>query len=218
MSGKSAGKERIGVVLGDGNALMLSALSEKIQRDSRFSLVSTVSSAENFISTVMRLPVSVGVIDWSLPVLGGQRLIEALREQTGAPRIVVYADDNNGELCRRAMAAGAAGFCSRAKPVEDLLDAIATVADGNMVFPFLDIRDLQGDPVFQLTRRERGLLEAMAQGRTNKELATEFNLSVNTVKFHLSNLYDKLSVKNRSQAIAFYFSAQMSGDWAASTK
>ncbi|MGB0506872.1 MAG: LuxR C-terminal-related transcriptional regulator [Pikeienuella sp.] len=218
MNNAAIAKGKIDVVLGDGNALMLSALSEKVQRDSRFSLVATVSSAENFISTVMRLPVTVGVIDWSLPVLGGQRMIEALRDQAAAPRIVVYADDNHGDLSRRALAAGAAGFCSRAKPVEELLDAIATVADGNMVFPFLDIRDLQADPVFQLTRRERGLLEAMAQGRTNKELASEFSLSVNTVKFHLSNLYDKLSVKNRTQAIAFYFSAQMSGDWAASTK
>ena len=55
----------------------------------------------------------------------------------------------------------------------------------------------------------------MAEGRTNKELATEFSVSVNTVKFHLSNLYDKLGVKNRSQAISFYFAARMEGDWKA---
>ena len=59
------------------------------------------------------------------------------------------------------------------------------------------------------------MLEAMAEGRTNKELAAEFSVSVNTVKFHLSNLYDKLGVKNRAQAISYYFSARMEGDWKA---
>lgn len=203
----------IEVIVADGNALMLSALSEKFLRDPRFSLVATVSTAEAFLSTAIRMPVPLGVIDWALPALGGQRLLEVLRDQPGAPRVVVYAEDRGGETPRRALAAGAAGFCPRSAPVEELLDICADAAAGRMVFPFLDVRDLQADPIFQLTKRERAMLEAMAEGRTNKELAAEFDVSVNTVKFHLSNLYDKLGVKNRSQAISFYFSARMEGDW-----
>ena len=201
------------LIIADGNALMLSALSEKFQRDPRFSLVSTVATAENFLSMSIRMPVALGVIDWSLPLLGGQRLLEVLRGQEQAPRVVVYAEDRGGDVARRALAAGAAGFCPRATPVEDLLDICLDVAAGKMVFPFLDVRELQADPIFQLTKRERALLESMAEGRTNKQLAEAFGLSVNTVKFHLSNLYEKLDVRNRSQAIAFYFSARMEGDW-----
>ena len=74
-----------------------------------------------------------------------------------------------------------------------------------MVFPFLDVRKLQQDPIEQLSRRERALLEALSTGMTNRELAKEFEISANTVKFHLSNLFEKLSVKNRTQAIAFYY-------------
>lgn len=206
-------KRQVEVVVADGNALMLSALSEKFQRDRRFSLVSTVASAESFLSTVIRLPVSIGVIDWSLPRLGAQRVIEVLRDQPSSPRIIVYAEDRGGETARKALAAGAAGFCPRSAPVEELLDIAAEVADGRMVFPFLDVRDLQADPTFNLTRREKAMLEAMARGRTNKELAREFDVSVNTVKFHLSNLYDKLSVRNRAQAISFYFSSRLDGEW-----
>lgn len=203
----------IELVIADGNALMLSALSEKFQRDPRFSLVSTVASAENFLSMVIRMPVPLGVIDWSLPVLGGQRLLEVLRGQPQAPRVVVYADDRGGDLARKALAAGAAGFCARSAPVEDLLEICTDVAAGKMVFPFLDVRALQADPIFQLTKREKAMLESLAEGRTNKQLAEVFGLSVNTVKFHLSNLYEKLSVRNRAQAIAFYFSARLEGDW-----
>ncbi len=205
----------IDIIVADGNALMLSALSEKFNRDARFSLVSTVATAENFLTTVIRMPVQIGVIDWALPLLGGQRLLEVLRDQPNAPRCVVYADDRSGETARRALAAGAAGFCARSAPVEEMLDVCAEVAAGRMVFPFMDVRALQADPIFSLTKRERALLESMAEGRTNKELATEFSVSVNTVKFHLSNLYDKLGVKNRSQAISFYFAARMEGDWKA---
>ena len=203
----------IEIIVADGNALMLSALSEKFNRDARFSLVSTVSSAENFLTMAIRMPVQIGVIDWALPVLGGQRLLEVLRDQPSAPRCVVYADDRSGETARRALAAGAAGFCARSAPVEEMLDICAEVAAGRMVFPFMDVRALQADPIFSLTKRERAMLESMAEGRSNKELASAFDVSVNTVKFHLSNLYDKLGVKNRAQAISFYFSARMEGDW-----
>ena len=202
----------IDVVLADPNPLILSAMSEAIQRDSRFSLVATVATAEDFFSTVIRLPVNVGIIDWNLPVLGGQRLLEVLREHPDAPRIVVYSDDNRGDIPRRALSAGAAGFSPRSGQVSDLLGTVVEVSQGKMVFPFLDVRELQADPIFQLTKRERALLDALSEGRTNKELAAMFEISVNTVKFHLSNLYEKLDVRNRSQAIAFYFSSRLDNE------
>ncbi|MBS0564192.1 MAG: response regulator transcription factor [Proteobacteria bacterium] len=199
----------IDLSLADGNPLVLSAMSELFSRDPRFSLVATSSTAEGFLGAVMRVPVSVAVIDWMLPALGGQKLIEVLRDQPGAPRIVVYGDDPRGEVARLAMLAGAAGFVARNVPVDKLLDTCLAVAAGQMVFPFLDVRELQADPIAQLTRRERALLEALAKGLSNKDLARDFEISANTVKFHLSNLFEKLGVKNRAQAIAFYYSSRL---------
>lgn len=144
------------------------------------------------------------MIDWNLPALGGAKLIDVLREQADAPRLVVYGDDTS-DVPRKAMSAGAAGFAARSGSVDQLLDTCLTVAKGRMVFPFLDIRKLQQDPIDQLSKRERSLLEALSRGLTNRELAQDFDISTNTVKFHLSNLFDKLSVKNRTQAIAFYY-------------
>ncbi|MEM6760308.1 MAG: response regulator transcription factor [Pseudomonadota bacterium] len=198
----------IDIVLGDSNPLVLAALAEIIERDARFSLVATASTAEGFLSTVMRVPVQVGVIDWTLPALGGAKLIEVLRDQTNPPRIVVYAKDT-GDLPRLAMSAGAAAFASRSSEAEQLLDICVDVAAGRMVFPFLDVRDLQSDPILQLSRKERAMLQALSTGLTNRELSKELGISVNTVKFHLSNLYEKLAVKNRAQAIAFYYSSRL---------
>lgn len=195
------------MVLADANPLVLTAMSEIFDKDPRFSLVATAATAEGFLGTVMRLPVTVGVIDWSLPALGAPKLIEVLQAQETAPRIVIYGDDRS-DLPRQAMAAGAAGFTPRSAPVETLLDTCAQVAAGRMVFPFVDVRELKADPIHTLSRKERALLEALATGLTNRQLAKEFGISANTVKFHLSNVFDKLAVKNRAQAIAFYYAAR----------
>jgi two-component system nitrate/nitrite response regulator NarP len=196
----------IELILADPNPLMLQALSEIFERDRRFSLVATAKSAEGFLEACLRAPVPVGVIDWTLPQLGAERLLTILREQAKPPRIVVYASPGDPDIARRALAAGAAGFCTRNTPPEQLLDIAATVAAGRMVFPFLDVRGLKRDPREDLTAREKTMLAALARGRTNTELAAELAISINTVKFHLRNLYDKLGFRNRAQAIAFYYS------------
>ncbi|MEO0391317.1 MAG: response regulator transcription factor [Pseudomonadota bacterium] len=195
-------------MLADNNPLVLSALSEIIERDPRFSLVATAATAEGFLGTVMRVPVQVGIIDWGLPALGGAKLIEVLRDQERAPRIVVYAEDT-GDVPKLSMTAGAAAFAPRSSDAETLLETCVDVAAGKMVFPFLDVRDLQSDPIHQLSRKERVMLEALSKGLTNRELSKELGITINTVKFHLSNLYDKLSVKNRAQAIAFYYASRL---------
>lgn len=208
MTGSS--NTKVSVMLADSNPLVLSAMSEVFERDTRFSLVATSATAEGFLGTVIRIPCQVGIIDWGLPVLGGARLLEVLREQESAPRIVVYADEGS-DAHRAAMSAGAAGFVARNGPVETLLDTCVAVAAGKMVFPYLDVRELQKDPIHSLSRREAAMLEALSKGLTNRELSQELGISTNTVKFHLSNLYDKLSVKNRAQAIAFYYSSRIPG-------
>jgi len=86
------------------------------------------------------------------------------------------------------------------------------VADGKMVFPFLDVRDLRSDPISTLSRKERAILEALSEGLTNKQLSNRLGISTNTVKFHLSNIFDKLSVKNRAQAIAFFYANRADGE------
>jgi two-component system nitrate/nitrite response regulator NarP len=201
----------IDIILADGNPLVLSAMSEIFERDPRFSLVATSATAEGFLGTVMRVPVQIGVIDWNLPALGGAKLIEVLREQDNAPRLVVYGHDAR-DLPRLAMTAGAAGFASRAGDVDSLLTCCAEVAAGKMVFPFVDVRELQSNPIHSLSGKESVMLEALSKGLTNRELAKELGITINTVKFHLSNIYDKLSVRNRAQAIAFYYSSRIGSE------
>lgn len=201
----------VDIILADANPIVLAAMSEILEKDQRFSLVATSATAEGFFATALRIPVQIGIIDWNLPSLGGAKLIEILRDNKKAPRVVVYAEDTT-DLPRLAMNAGAAAFAPRSSSPETLLDICIEVASGKMVFPFLDVRELQTDPIQQLSRKEHVILEALSKGLTNRELASELDISINTVKFHLSNLYDKLNVKNRAQAIAFFYSSRLTRD------
>lgn len=215
MQQDSRREKPIDISLADGNPLVLTAMSEIFDRDPRFSLVATSSTAEGFLGAVMRVPVRVAVIDWTLPALGGQKLTEVLRDQEGAPQIVIYGDDARGEVARLAMLAGPPASSAGTPPPTNFSTPASPLPAGQMVFPFLDVRELQTDPIRPLTRRERALLEALSKGLSNRELARDFDISANTVKFHLSNLFEKLGVRNRAQAIAFYYSSRLPSEAAA---
>jgi two-component system nitrate/nitrite response regulator NarP len=133
-------------------------------------------------------------------------LLDSLRDRPNAPRVVIYTGDPSTDVPRQAMRLGGAGFCSKSEPPSQLLDTVARVATGHMIFPFVDVRGLHNCPLSTLTPRERELLAALSEGDSNAKLAARFEISIQTVKFHLKNVYEKLGIGNRAQAVALYIS------------
>lgn len=194
----------IETVIAEKNPLLMSSLIKLFAGDERFSLVATTPDGERFLSAVERLTFDVGIIGWEMPYLDGRGVLQALQGKPDVPRLIVYTGSPNPDVPRIAMALGAAGFCSKSDPPAQLLETVAAVADGRMMFPFVDVSQLASDPFAGLTPRERELLAALASGLTNAQIASQLDISLNTVKFHLKNLYDKLGVSNRAQAVAHY--------------
>jgi two-component system nitrate/nitrite response regulator NarP len=194
----------IEVVIADKSPLVLNALAQLFGSDERFSLVANASDGERFMEAVDRLAFDVGVIGWVMPYLDGAGVLKAISARPQAPRIVIYTGDSAPDLSRRAMLLGAAGFCSKREKPETLLATVQAVAEGRMVFPFMDMSKPHTDPFASLTVRERDLFGSLAQGLTNAQIAKALGVSLNTVKFHLKNLYEKLGVSNRAQAVAYY--------------
>ena len=198
----------IDIILCDSSPLVLSAMSETFEQDSRFSLVATSSTSEGFLATILRIEVQLCIIDWNIRDLSAEKLINLLRSQSIPPRTIIYGEGSDPDIARQAMGAGAAAFVSRSAPIETLIQTCLDVAAGKMVFPFLDIRDLRNDPINTLSRKERIIIEALSEGLTNNQLSARLEISSNTVKFHISNIFDKLNVKNRAQAIAHYYKSK----------
>lgn len=194
----------IAVGIADKSPLVLEALKALLSQSDRFSLAVAASDGERFLEAVRRMRFDVGIIGWVMPYHDGRAVLEGLRGQADGPRIVVYTGDPDPTLPRRAMALGAAAFVSKRESPDRLLDAVEAVARGKMVFPFLDVSAIHEDPLDVLSPRERELLSELGSGRTNAELARNLGVSVNTVKFHLRNLFDKLQVRSRAQAVQLW--------------
>ncbi|MEO0034598.1 MAG: hypothetical protein RLZZ501_621 [Pseudomonadota bacterium] len=194
----------IAVVIAEKNPLLQSSLVKLLEGDARFVIAGVANDGQRFLELLDRLSFRVGVIGWEMPTVDGRGVLQSLRGRPEAPRVIVYTGSANPDVPRQAMTLGAAGFCSKREPPEQLVDTIIAVAGGRMVFPFIDVASLASDPLAGLTPRERELLAALAGGLTNQQMATQLDISLNTVKFHLKNLYDKLAVGNRAQAVAFF--------------
>ncbi|HEM45458.1 MAG TPA: response regulator transcription factor [Alphaproteobacteria bacterium] len=194
----------IDIAIADKSPLVQSGLNALFGADERFRVVAVAADGERFMSAVDRLSFDIGIIGWEMPYLTGAGVLTALRGRDDAPRIIVYTGSQDPDVPRQAMALGAAGFCHKKDPPERLVDAVLSVARGGMSFPYVDVRLLELNPLAALTDREREILIALSQGLTNQQLAKELDISLNTVKFHLKNLYGKLGVDNRAQAVARY--------------
>lgn len=199
----------IDVVVADKSPLLLAGLVQLFDKDERFNLVATAADGERFLEALDRLNFDVGVIGWNMPYLNGQGVLQALqqRETVQLPRIIVYTGNGAPDIPRQVMRFGGAGFCSKTEQPTKLLETVTAVAEGRMVFPFMDLSRSGTDPFAGLTAREQELLASLSRGRTNQQIAGDLHISLNTVKFHLKNLYGKLDVKNRAQAVACYLNA-----------
>jgi two-component system nitrate/nitrite response regulator NarP len=194
----------IRVGLADKNPLIQAALRQLLSEDGRFELVHVASECEGFLRNVSERPVEVGVIGWIFGPCDGRFILDHLSALDEPPRIVVYTGDENHIVPAQVMAHGGAAFVPKSEQPAVLLDTIAAVASGRMVFPYMDVRAMNSNPLTTLTRRELEVLSDLAAGRTNKQIARDLDVSLNTVKFHVRNLFQKLGVNSRSQAISLY--------------
>lgn len=204
----------IDVAVCDKSPLILAGLEKLLSDDRRFNLILKVTDGEEFLEAARQPRFSLAVIGWQLPTLHAREVLRALSRQASAPKIVVYSGTNDPAAPAETLQLGGAGFVSKRAPPERLLDVLSAVAAGDMVFPFVDIRKMRADPLENLTLRERSLLSALGSGHTNSQLAKDFGVSINTIKFHLRNLFEKLEVRNRAQAIALFLEMKH-GSWPA---
>ncbi len=178
-----------------------------------FQCWSSHSSAEDALDQLANRPPDVALVDIQLPGIDGIECVRRLKAMHPAlPMLMITVFDDN-ERVFESLKAGARGYLVKRAPREELLEAIATVHDGGSpMSPHVARKVVQyfnelGAPVpgvESLTDREREVLDRLARGDYYKEIAGHLSISINTVRKHLTKIYDKLQVHSRTEAVLRY--------------
>jgi two-component system nitrate/nitrite response regulator NarL len=200
---------RIRVFTADRLPLYRSAVAAAIKQRPELELVGESSDGRETLSAIARLEPDVAVIDIDLPRLDGGQILNAVGRDGLESRILLLSSDPEPAVVYRSIAAGAAGYLSKAAQGSQICDAITAVARGRTVLsPELqtgiagEIRLRAADERPLLTAREQEVLVLISEGLTAPRIGRRLHLSTATVKTHLQHLYEKLGVSERAAAVA----------------
>ncbi|ETX27080.1 LuxR C-terminal-related transcriptional regulator [Roseivivax isoporae] len=197
------------VFLVEPNPLVVSALGLCFERDRRFRLCASTPSGAALLDTRTG-SFDVAVLSWQSADLGAAEVLRAWRAAGRSEPVTVFSNNRDLGTVRQSVRLGAQGYCYQFDDPSVLFDTLHAVANGRICVPFIDVTAINDTPLAGLTVRERELLEVLARGWTNQQIANRTGISENTVKYHLKNLYEKLGVRNRAMAVAIW-SREMDG-------
>src|SRR5262249_54828285 len=189
----------IRVVVADDHAVVRAGVRAVLASEPDVSLVAEAGDGAEAVAAVLSHAPEVLLLDWTLPG-DGRAVLERLRTEAPGTRVCVLSLPHDGAPVRRALGAGARGYGVKGAGIEDLVVAPRAVAAGRR---FLDPAAESGltasaepedDDWERLTPRERLVLRRVAEGRTNREIATELSLSPKTLATHRTHLMRKLRV------------------------
>ena len=178
-----------------------------------FTCWSSHATAEEAIERISAAPPDVVLIDIQLPGIDGIECVRRLKTaQPDLPLLMLTVFDDN-ERVFESLKAGARGYLVKRAHRDELLEAIATVHDGGApmsphvarkVVQYFNELGVPAPGVERLTQREREVLDRLARGDFYKEIADHLSISINTVRKHLTKIYDKLHVQSRTEAVVWY--------------
>lgn len=144
----------------------------------------------------------VTIMDLRLPGCDGFEAIHRIRERAPKARIVVLSNYDGSEDVHRAFAMGASGYLTKDATMQDIVQAILAVHAGRCYLsPALAEMLRNRVAADDLTPREREVLQLLAEGLSNKEIAAHLGIAEKTVRIHLTRVFDKLGVEDRTQAV-----------------
>jgi DNA-binding NarL/FixJ family response regulator len=196
------------VVAIDDHQLMLDAIRMTLDVAEGIEVVGEALSATEAIPLIERTRPDVVLLDIRMPQMDGFACLAKIRERFPKVKVVMLSGIDEPEQIRTALEQGAAAFVVKHVDPRDLASALRQVADGT-VFQVLGSNGESGEDsaakTAGITDSELRVLRALAQGKANKEIAGDLFITEQTVKFHLTNIYRKLNVSNRTEATRFAY-------------
>ncbi len=202
----------IRVMLADDHILMREGIRQLLECDNSIEIVGEVSNGEQCMEMIYKVKPQVLLLDINMPVKNGIEVLKEIRNNGLDIKVLILTVHNEIEYLLRAMDIGVDGYILKESEFSELKRAINTVMAGETyiqpsLIPLLNnrmvSRDKDKDKIDELTRRELQVLIEVANGKLNKEIANELKISERTVKNHISNIFKKINVSDRTQAAVF---------------
>jgi len=196
---------KLRVLLVDDHALVRRGFRRMLEDEPTFEVVGEASDGLEAVESAQRFAPDVIVMDCALPQINGieaSRRILQKRPQTAILMLSMHSEDT---LVRQALEAGAKGYVLKNAMDLDLVSAIKGVAEGKTVLdPQIERSgNLKGERDTGLTPRELEILQHIVAGKSNKEIASDLRLSVNTVSVHRANIMDALGIHKTAELVVY---------------
>jgi len=199
---------RLRLVLADDHGLMVEAVKLALEGHSEFEVVGVAESGSQVLPVVQQTEPDLLVLDLRMPGMDGLMCIRLLKARSPGVKIAVLSGMDSDELAEEALRLGASAFITKGIDPDELPAALRSAYEDRVASPIgrLDQDRATAAREAGLTERELEILRAVGEGRSNREIGKQLWLAEQTVKFHLTNIYRKLGVSSRTEAVHWAYS------------
>jgi two-component system nitrate/nitrite response regulator NarL len=210
-------RKNIHLLIADDHTLFRETLKRVLDSEKGFLVVGEAGDSEETLKLVRLLQPDILLLDWNLPRLSGLDLLQSLSTLVTRMRIILLTANIEQDQIPHAFHLGARGLMMKESGVDLLIESMRCVMAGQYWLCGEGCKSLEQimnklpksapeirqAPKFTLTQQELRVVVAVASGITNKEIAQQLSISVQTVKHHITNIFDKLGVYNRLELTLF---------------
>ena len=195
------------VLIADDHRLMVEGTRQALERAGGFEIVGEATTGVQVLPLVRRLKPELVLLDLRMPQMDGLTCLAKIRKEFPDVKVAILSVSQDPELIQTALKRGASAYIVKSIDPDDLAGALRQALDGN-VFTTAGVTEDPGERAAKdagLTERELVIVRAVARGLSNEAIAKELWVAEQTVKFHLTNIYRKLGVSNRTEAARYAF-------------
>ena len=188
------------VMLVDDHALIREGIKQLLEFDGSIDVIEQASDGAECLEKLQHVQPDILLLDINMPNVNGIEVLEEIKKKNIPVKVLMLTVHSEAEYLVQAVDIGANGYILKDSGSEELKKAIQSVMDGDSR---LVNRDIDKEKIAALTKREMEILTQIAGGMFNKEIAMNLNISERTVKNHISNIFKKIDVSDRTQAAVF---------------